>query len=66
MQHVLVSSAKQRPRRHHPALPDGAFYDATAGLWRMGDHILARTPEYLSGRISNKADQETGEDQKGE
>lgn len=66
MPHVLVRMAKRSPRRQHPSLPNGATYDAIRGFWRLGEQVLVRAPQYISGPVTKKADQETGEDQKGE
>jgi len=66
MTHPLVALSKRSEYRNVPELPNQATYDHVAGVWMLGGDVLVRTYEFMASRVSKKADQETGEDQKGE
>ena len=65
--HILMKYATRRPYRTAPAMPEHAQYDPVKGYWRKGSAPLMSSDEFLqNGPLTKKADQETGEDQKGE
>lgn len=65
--HPLVATAARKVHVEAPALPSDARYDILLGLWMLGDQPLASSEGAGFGpRVTKKADQETGEDQKGE
>ena len=64
MAHILLTNAKRVTARSTPEIPPDAHYDLDAGVWRVGENLLARDP--VGVRVSKKADIETGEDRKGE
>ena len=66
-EHILMKYATRRLYREAPAMPDRVQYDPRSGYWINGGEPLVTTAQFLEGRLSTKkADQETGEDQKGE
>jgi hypothetical protein len=66
MQHILLSLSKRSLYSESPAMPEDAIYNPVFGVWTIQGDVLVRTEEFISARVSKKADQETGEDQKGE
>ena len=65
--HILMTYATRRPYRVAPAMPEQAQYDPVDGYWRRNGNPLITSDEFLeNGAPTKKADQETGEDQKGE
>ena len=65
--HILMTSATRRPYRDGPPLRPLLRYDPAKGYWLKGNTPLVVTEEFLAGDYgTKKADQETGEDQKGE
>ena len=65
--HILMTSATRRPYRDTPTLKAQVRYDPAKGYWLKGNTPLVVTEEFLEGDYgTKKADQETGEDQKGE
>lgn len=62
--HILLTNAVRRPYRD-PKMSKRAVFDSTAGLWMVDGKPLVTSNEF-SALKTKKADQETGEDQKGE
>ena len=66
-QHILMTYATRRPYRATPAMPEHTQYDPVKGYWRLRGHPLMTSEASLQDGVqTKKADQETGEDQKGE
>ena len=65
--HILMTYATRRPYCIAPAMPEDAQYDPVKGYWCKNGKPLIASDEFLkNGARTKKADQETGEDQKGE
>ena len=64
--HILLSRATRSPHREKPELPAGAKYDSVKGYWTLNGAPLVHSPSAGRGPVTKKADQETGEDLKGE
>ena len=65
--HILMTYATRHPHHVAPAMPEGAQYDPVKGYWCENGKPLIASGEFLeNGAPTKKADQETGEDQKGE
>ena len=66
-EHVLMTYAVRKPYGAAGAIPDDAEYDAARGYWVKAGSPLVKSQEVTeAGWLTKKADQETGEDQKGE
>ena len=65
--HILMTYATRSPYRMAPAMPNHVQYDPVRGYWHKNGSPLITSDEFLeNGAPTKKADQETGEDQKGE
>jgi len=64
--HILLTFATRRPYRTTPDLPEHAKYDRIRGCWIQEGSPLVRSSDGTMISSTKKADQETGEDQKGE
>jgi hypothetical protein len=64
--HVLLELAVRTPHKEVPDLPEGAHYDVHSGFWVLNGRPLVVECPIFSGPVTKKADQETGEDRKGE
>ena len=64
-EHVLLTNARRTAHRDAPTMPPGASYDTMRGLWTLDGSPLVENAVF-GPPTSKKADQETGEDQKGE
>lgn len=65
-EHILITKATRCLYRTAPTMPDRAEYDPARGYWLKDDKPLVTTVEFAEGMETKKADQETGEDMKGE
>ena len=66
-EHVLLKLATRKPYRESPQLPSKATYDVSRGYWMIDGEALVNSSDFRKRPpMSKKADQETGEDIKGE
>ncbi len=65
--HIILLKAHRSAHRDFPDMPPGATYDIAAGVWMLGGKpLVIQSDSALGPAASKKADQETGEDRKGE